>query len=59
MTEETFDAYRFSINTEVCYKGEWSRLDEVYLEDRYFVLKGSRCRVHCFGIEDIREVCTK
>lgn len=34
MTKKRFDNYRFSINTQVMYYGEWVNVIEVYFDTR-------------------------
>lgn len=52
--EETLDTYRFSTNTEVKFRGEWQKLNEVWFREKKIGLKDSGHMISYSEVEDIR-----
>jgi len=42
ITREQFDNYKFSIKTEVRYRGQWDKITEVNFEERLIRLKNGK-----------------
>jgi hypothetical protein len=60
MTEQEFDEHRFSVNTEVEYMGNWEKVTEVDLEDRWFgVESGYYLKFDDEGVGSIRNSTDK
>lgn len=55
MTQEQFDNYKFGVNTEIFYKGNWWKLDSVDFEKRTLSPKTTKVYWLEFNeVEDIR-----
>lgn len=52
--EEKLKDYRFSINTEVRFRGEWQFIDEVWFEEKKIGLRGTGHLINYSEVEDIR-----
>ena len=55
MTEEQFNNYKFSINTQVMFRGEWSEITEVWFRERKIGHKKSGILIDYYEVEDIKE----
>jgi hypothetical protein len=55
MREEQFNTYRFGINTEVLWNGEWQKLHEVWFEEGKVGLRETGQLIDYHEVQDIRE----
>lgn len=52
--ENKLENYRYSINTEVKFKGEWQKVHEVWFVERKIGLMVSKHLIDYSEVEDIR-----
>lgn len=55
MTNEEFNIYRFSVNTRVKFRDEWSPITEVWFDEGKIGVKTTGHLVDYSEIEDIKE----
>lgn len=55
MNENQFNTYRFGINTEVLWNGEWQKLYEVWFEEGKIGLRETGQLIDYHEVQDIRE----
>lgn len=51
---EKLQNYRFSINTEVKFMGEWQKVDEVWFKEEKIGLRETKHLINYSEVEDIR-----
>ena len=54
MTKKEFDIYKYSINTQVKFRGEWQGITEVWFIERKIGLLGSGHIINYDEVEDIK-----
>lgn len=54
MTKIQFDNYKFSISTEVKFRGEWTAITEVWFDDGKIGIKSTGHLIDYSEVEEIR-----
>ncbi len=52
--KEKLQEYRFSINTEVKFRGEWQKVSEVWFDEETIGLKETKHLISYSEVEDIK-----